>query len=349
MIVPAPLDADPRAFLQDYYGRRLQSSADLSEQACCTTATAAHHKDTLALLPDEVVRRHYGCGCPLPEDDLRGLTCLDLGSGAGVDAFILSRLVGPEGHVHGVDMTPEQLEVARRNAPLVAERFGFPRPNTTFHEGLIETADAIEDASIDLVISDCVINLSPRKDLVLATIRRVLKPGGELYVSDIVADRRVPEPIRADPRLVAECLGGALYEHDWFDLLEEHGFRDARVVERAVLQREAAGLPITFSSITCRAWKLDPALDRRCEDYGQLATYTGAFPRCPARYLLDDHHVFERGRPAPVCRNTARMLSDTRLGRGFTVTAPLEHFGLFPCGPAPVGAGAPPAAGGACC
>lgn len=179
MNVPTARVDQQRASLRAYYGQTLQKTSDLTQQACCTDATFSRHAETVSLLPDEVVSRHYGCGCPLPEDDLTGRICLDLGSGAGVDAFILARLVGPEGHVHGIDMTAEQLEVARRHAPAVAERFGFATPNTTFHEGFIETAEAIADASVDLVISDCVINLSPRKDLVLKTIHRVLREGGE--------------------------------------------------------------------------------------------------------------------------------------------------------------------------
>jgi SAM-dependent methyltransferase len=350
---PVPSADDPalRTYLRDYYGQRLQTNADLSEKACCTEATHARHAETIARIPDEVVIKHYGCGCPLPEDDLTGLTCLDLGSGAGVDAFILSRLVGPEGHVHGIDMTAEQLEVSRRNAPVVAEAFGFPAPNTTFHEGFIETADPIESGSMDLVISDCVINLSPRKDLVLGTIHRVLKEGGELYVSDIVADRRVPESIANDPQLVAECLGGALYVHDFMDALKDAGFGDPRIVESQVLQTDVRGEAIAFSTVTVRAQKFSQPLDRRCEDYGQLATYQGSFPRCPARFLYDDHHEFERGRPTPVCRNTARMLSESRLGRGFTVTEPVRHFGLFDCGPSatPASARAPGAGDAACC
>jgi arsenite methyltransferase len=351
--VPAELDEDLRGYLREYYGQRLQSNDDLTEKACCTTATASRFRDVLAKLPDEVVSRHYGCGCPVPEDDLRGLTCLDLGSGAGVDVFLLSSLVGPEGHVHGVDMTDEQLAVSREAAPIVAQRLGLEKPNTTFHKDFIETVDTIPSGSIDLVISDCVVNLSPRKDLVFQSIARVLKEGGELYISDIAANRRIPQVIADDPQLVAECLGGAMYEHDWFDLMKDCGFGDPRVVERQVLQTEAKGLPIVFSSLTVRAQKFTQPLDRRCEDYGQTATYLGTFPRCPARYVYDDHHVFERGRPTPVCRNTARMLSETRLGKAFAVSEPIEHFGLFDCGPS-AGAAIPQvgqagASLGACC
>lgn len=324
-----------RERLRHYYGRYLKKSSDLSQKACCTDETQKRHVDILALIPDEVRERHYGCGCPIPDDDLSGLSVLDLGSGAGVDAFIVSRKVGAGGFVHGIDMTDEQLDIANRYAPEVARRFGYNQPNTAFHKDFIEVARSIPDNSIDLVISDCVINLSPRKDLVFETIQRVLKEGGEFYISDIAADRRVPEHIREDPELMAECLGGAMYEHDWFDAMKDCGFTDPRVVRRAVVQDEAKGEPITFSSLTVRAFKFAEALDRRCEDYGQFAAYRGNVEGSPARFVFDDHHIFEAHRPTAVCRNTARMLSETRLGKFFDVTAPVKHFGLFPCGPAP--------------
>lgn len=324
-----------RDVLRDYYGKQLKQTEDLTQSACCTDAIHERFKPIVSLLPDEVVARHYGCGCPVPLDDLAGLTALDLGAGAGVDVFVLSKLVGPKGHVHGVDMTDEQLDVARRNAPEVAKRFGFCSSNVTFHKGYIETCEAIADASVDLVISDCVVNLSPRKDLVLATIRRVLKEGGEFYISDIVADRRVPEGIANDPEMVAECLGGAMYEHDFMQAIKDAGFADPRIVERQVLQTEAMGTPIVFSSITVRAQKFSQPLEPRCEDYGQTATYLGTFPGCPARYLLDQAHLFERGRPTPVCSNTARMLTETRLAKAFTVSEPIAHFGPFDCSPLP--------------
>jgi len=177
----------------------------------------------------------------------------------------------------------------------------------------------------------------------------VLKEGGELYFSDIYADRRVPDAIRNDPEMIAECLGGAEYEHDAFDLLKDTGFADPRVVTRTLMQRDVRGEPIVFSSLTIRAFKLtDPPLDRRCEDYGQVATYLGTLDEAPARFVFDDHHVFEAHRPTPVCRNTGRMLAQTRLGRYFRVTEPIRHFGLFACGPAPATNGDAPA-GGACC
>jgi ubiquinone/menaquinone biosynthesis C-methylase UbiE len=322
-----------RAYLQDYYGKRIQKTEDLAKDACCADNTAARHKDIVKLIPDEVKAKNYGCGCSIPDDDLSGLTVLDLGSGAGLDAFIVSYLVGSRGHVHGIDMTDEQLAVARRNAEPTARAFGMNSPNVTFHKGYIETADPIEDESIDLVISDCTINLSPLKAQTIRTIYRVLRNGGELYISDIVADRQVPDKIRQDQQMVAECLGGALYEHDWYDLLKDAGFGDPRVVSRELVEEDILGVPIRFYSVTVRAFKFSQPLDRRCEDYGQTATYRGSIEASPAKFRLDDHHLFEAHRPVAVCRNTARMLSESRLGAHFEVSPPIAHFGLFPCGP----------------
>ena len=148
--------------------------------------------------------------------------------------------------------------------------------------------------------------------------------------------------------MIAECLGGAQYEHDWFDTMRDAGFGDPRIVRSRVVQSEAKGEPITFSSLTIRGFKFSDPLDRRCEDFGQTATYLGNCPQSPARFALDDHHIFEASRPGAVCRNSARMLSETRLGRYFHVTEPIKHFGLFPCGPVPAGADGT-AASGSCC
>lgn len=337
----AKADAELKGYLREYYGRRLKKTDDLSTNACCADSTAARFPDIMKLIPAEVKDRNYGCGCSIPDDDLDGLTVLDLGSGAGLDAFIVSRLVGPRGRVIGIDMTDEQLDIARRNNAPVTAAFGFERPNVEFHKGFIETLEMVESDSVDLVISDCVVNLSPRKDRVLAAIWRVLKDGGEFYISDIVADRRVPTRLREDALLVAECLGGALYENDLRDIVENAGFLDPRQVSRSLVEQDVAGEPIRFYSITFRGFKFEQALDRRCEDYGQIATYRGNCRGSEARFRLDDHHEFERDRPIAVCRNTARFVSDTRLSRYFEVTAQRQHFGLFPCGPQPGNGDAP--------
>src|SRR5262249_8188378 len=148
-------------------------------------------------------------------------TVVDLGCGTGRDCFVLSRLVGERGRVIGVDMTPEQLAVARRHRDWHAERYGHAASNVDLREGYIEDLAAlgIADASVAVVVSTCVVNLSPDKPRVFREIFRVLKPGGELYFSDVFADRRIPSALLEDPVLLGECLAGALYPEDFRRLL----------------------------------------------------------------------------------------------------------------------------------
>jgi arsenite methyltransferase len=134
----------------------------------------------------EILDRFYGCGSPIPSA-LEGATLLDLGCGTGRDAYMLAKLVGPNGRVIGLDMTDEQLDVARRHIDYHMKKFGYASPNVDFREGFMEdlAAAGIADNSIDLVVSNCVINLSPNKEKVFSEILRVLKPSGELYFSDV--------------------------------------------------------------------------------------------------------------------------------------------------------------------
>ena len=129
-----------RKYLRNYYGKVLTRTEDLEMQACCSVDTLSRHADTLELIPDEVKQRNYGCGCSIPQDDLAGLSVLDLGSGSGLDAFILSHLVGESGRVFGLDMTDEQLDVSRRNVVPVMAAFGYSRPNTEFHKEVFTDA-----------------------------------------------------------------------------------------------------------------------------------------------------------------------------------------------------------------
>ena len=326
--------------VREYYGRVLKSSADLKTSACCLAETLPRHvAEVLKDVHPEVKERFYGCGSPIPPA-LEGATVLDLGCGSGRDCYVLSKLVGPRGRVIGLDMTDEQLAVARRHQAFHAERFGWA--NTDFRQGYIEdlAAAGIADASIDLVISNCVLNLSPDKPRVFREIFRVLKPGGELYFSDVFADRRIPKPLAGDPVLLGECLGGALYVEDFRRLMTQSGCADARVVSSAPLtlnhpeiERKAGA--IRFSSLTVRAFRLE--LEDRCEDFGQVATYLGTLPEHPHAFDLDDHHHFVTGKPMLVCSNTADMVGRTRYARHFRVTGDTSvHYGLFDCGPGPV-------------
>ena len=180
--------------LQEYYGRILQSNRDLKTDACCSMdSLPLRHREIMREIEPEILQKFYGCGSPIPPA-LEGCTVLDLGCGTGRDVYLMSRLVGPAGHVIGVDMTDEQLDVALRHLETQTKRFGYSQPNVSFKKGFIEdlTGVGIEDQSVDVVVSNCVINLSPQKPRVFSEIFRVLKPGGEMYIADIFADRRLP-------------------------------------------------------------------------------------------------------------------------------------------------------------
>ena len=343
--------------VRHYYGDVLQSTGDLKTGACCPSESMPPSlRSLLADIHPEINERFYGCGSPLPPV-VRGKTVLDLGCGTGRDVYLLSRLVGEFGHVIGIDMTPEQLAVASRHQAWQAERYGHAKSNVRLVEGRIEdlAACGIEDASVDIVISNCVLNLSPDKEKVFAEIFRVLKPGGELYFSDVFADRRIPPELRSDPVLLGECLSGALYVEDFRRMLEGIGCADVRCVSQAPIPLIDAGIiarigMVNFRSMTMRAFKLD--LEDRCEDYGQIATYRGDIAEQPHAFVLDDHHRFETGKPMLVCGNTFDMLAATRFAAHFELQGDKHvHYGLFGCAPASPAANAiaVPAAAANCC
>lgn len=326
--------------VKEYYGQFLKSNADLKTSACCVgESVPVHLRSLVKEIHPEVQSRFYGCGSPLPSQ-LEGCTVLDLGCGSGRDCYLLSRLVGPKGRVIGLDMTEEQLEVARRHQDYHRDQFGYEKSNVEFYSGYIEdlAAAGIEDASVDVVISNCVLNLSPNKFKVFQEIFRVLKPGGELYFSDVFSDRRIPQELSEDHVLRGECLGGALYVEDFRRILLQLGCPDYRVVSRRKMDLQNAEIErqigmIQFYSLTVRAFKLD--LEDRCEDYGQVAYYKGTIPESPHYFDLDDHHRLFKGKPFTVCSNTARMLERTRLAPHFAIVGDEEtHYGLFDCGPA---------------
>ena len=304
--------------VKDYYGKQLRSSKDLKTSACCDGADLPPHlRPLLANVHPEVAAKYYGCGIVVPAE-LKGRRVLDLGSGSGRDTYILAQLVGRPGEVVGVDMTDEQLATANNHLAWQQERFGYARSNVRFIKGYIEKLDELDLApeSFDVIVSNCVINLSVDKQAVFRGAHRLLKPGGELYFSDVYCDRRLSDHVRADPVLYGECLGGALYWTDFLPIAKEAGFLDPRLVtskpigitNEAVKQK--LGLAKFFSA-TYRVFKLDD-LETACEDYGQAVVYKGSFADQPEAFELDGHHLIERGKVFPVCGNTWRMLADTR-------------------------------------
>ena len=326
--------------VQKYYGETLNSTQDLQTNACCTdSGLPGFVKPLLAQVHDEVLTRYYGCGLVLPEL-LDGLTILDLGCGAGRDVYVLAQLVGEQGQVIGVDMTPEQLSVARQHEVYHQETFGYSQSNVRFLHGYIEHLDELElsDNSVDIIVSNCVINLAQDKAAVLREALRVLKPGGELYFSDVYSDRRIPQELTQDPVLYGECLSGALYWNDFLPLAQKCGFTDPRLVEDRPITIDNDELAsrtgnIRFYSATYRLFKLDN-LELACEDHGQSVIYKGTIPHHPNAFVLDKHHTIEAGKQFQVCGNTWRMLHDTRFKEHFDFYGNFDnHYGIFPgCG-----------------
>jgi len=322
--------------VKEYYGKELKSKNDLKTPSCCAIdKPPAEIMAILPLIADEIHNRFYGCGSPLPPL-LEGMTILDLGCGTGRDVYIASKLVGETGSVIGVDMTDEQIETAIKYQEEQYKRFGFKKSNVKFMKGYIEDLKSlgIQDNSVDVVISNCVINLSPAKEQVFTEIYRVLKNGGELYFSDIFVDRRIPEPLTTDPVLRGECLTGAMYIEDYRRLMSKIGWADFRYTSSRDLdfdndEIEAKLGFATFSSKTVRAFKLND-LEDICEDYGQVAYYDGSIPQYPHFFDLDDHHRFFTNKPMLVCGNTASMVSNTRYGKAFKIIGDRSrHFGKF--------------------
>jgi arsenite methyltransferase len=194
-----------------------QSCCSDSSNSCCQAETLGYDSDQLGNIPAESILG-LGCGNPLGGIELReGWTVLDLGSGAGIDCFIAARSVGESGRVIGIDMTPEMID----RANTLAEKAGIT--NVEFRLGEIEKLP-VGDSSVDVIISNCVINLSPDKQSVFREAFRVLKPGGKLAISDILAKSPIPENVARDPDLYTGCIAGAVTEDIYRKAIESAGF-----------------------------------------------------------------------------------------------------------------------------
>lgn len=341
--------------------RRYSSGAAAVEQnLCCPTIYDAK---LLAAIPEEVLERDYGCGDPTRH--LRsGETVLDLGSGAGKICFIASQVVGPSGRVIGVDMNDDMLEIARRNAPEVARQIGFA--NVEFRKGKLQdlaldlekldgwlkenpvrtvedlgrvefeagrlktTEPLIPDDSIDVVISNCVLNLVRPEDKqkLFSKMFRVLRRGGRAVISDIVSDEDVPEHLQADPELWSGCISGALREDIFLEAFEKAGFYGVTILERQQQSwRTVEG--IEFRSMTVVAYK---GKEGPCWDQKHAVMYRGPFRQVED----DDGHVLRRGVRTAVCEKTFRIYSQEPYLSHLElipphVLVPLEEAQPFPC------------------
>lgn len=319
----------------------------------------------LAVIPQEVLDRDYGCGDPSTHL-LAGETVLDLGSGGGKIAFIASQVVGAGGRVIGIDMTDEMLDLARTSAPVVAEAIGYG--NVEFRKGRIQDmqqdvaaveayladhpisdldslrayeefvrrqrADAplVADGSVDVVVSNCVLNLvaHEQKPALFAEIFRVLRRGGRAVISDIVSDVEVPQHLREDAELWSGCISGAFQEEAFLRAFEDAGFHGVTLDKRDSAPWQVVD-GIQFRSVTVVAYK---GKQGPCYDHGQAVILKGPWKSV----LDDDDHVYERGVPTAVCAKTFELLSRAPYGEFFELLEPAEPVDpatapLFDCGP----------------
>ena len=213
--------------VREHYAERIKSNASCcgpSSSGCCSSESSLYPTDLLATLPDGESTVSYGCGDPITLASLQsGQTVLDLGSGAGLDCFFAAKKVGETGHVIGVDMTPEMIERARSSA----KRLNIQ--NVDFRQGYLEDLP-VESDIVDVIISNCVINLAPDKSKVFTEALRVLKPGGKLAVSDIVTDGPLPDAIKKSLSAWAGCVAGAMGAKDYIRLMESVGFTHISIV-----------------------------------------------------------------------------------------------------------------------
>jgi len=205
---------------------RYAKAVTTGEEMCCPTGY--DHEDLRTFIPEPVLKVSYGCGTPVGLTTVQlGETVLDIGSGGGIDCFEASRRVGATGSVIGIDMTDEMLSMARTHAPTVAANLGYPQSNVNFRKGFAD-AMPVDTNTIDLIVSNCVINLAPDKSKVFSEMFRVLKPGGRFTVSDIVADQPVPNYLIFDKEKWGDCLSGALpLTHYWGGVTKSGLSRDS--------------------------------------------------------------------------------------------------------------------------
>jgi SAM-dependent methyltransferase len=291
-----------RAIVEKYYGAAAQTP---QPGLCCPIqydAGAVRH------IPQEVMDRFYGCGSPITQANPRaGETVVDLGSGGGIDIFIAAKYVGAEGRAIGIDMTDPMLEIANRNKPKVAANLGYDVAE--FRKGFLEKVP-VDSRSVNLITSNCVINLSPDKNAVFAEMWRMLKDHGRIVISDIVSEVEVPPWLRVNHELWGECISGALTERQLLADLEKAGFYGLAVLGKTFWKTVEG---FQFFSLTVRGYKFEKRAG--CAFIGQSAMYNGPF-----KFTVDEEgHLFPRHEPVAVCTDTFAKLSHLPYSGQFTL------------------------------
>ena len=287
---------------------RYAKAASTGEQMCCPTS---YDMGTLkSFIPEEVLKISYGCGTPAGLTTVKpGETVLDIGSGGGIDCFEASRLVGPTGRVIGIDMTDTMLEIARENAAVVAANLGYPTSNVEFRKGLAD-AMPVDDGTVDLIISNCVINLAPDKRKVFREMFRVTKPGGRFTVSDIVSDQPVPQYLVHDVNKWGDCLSGALTLTEYMRGVVSAGFLGVHMITFSPWQVIDG---VQFFSVTLTGYKLPLGAERSSI---RFATLRGPFNR-----VIDERSTsYQRGIPQPITPEQVVLLSQAPLAEYFLLT-----------------------------
>jgi arsenite methyltransferase len=301
--------------VSERYARAITSD----EEICCPTGYDLD--DLRTFIPEEVLRTSYGCGASAELASIRpGETVLDIGSGGGIDCFDAARRVGPTGRVIGVDMTDEMLALARRNAPLVAAKLAYPVPNVEFRKGHADSLP-VEDATVDHIISNCVINLAPDKNKVFQEMYRTIRSGGRFTILDIVADQGIPNYLFHDTAKWGDCLSGALPTWEYLDGLAKAGFLGVHQVKFSPWKVIDG---IHFFSLALTGYKLPPSTEPGNRTF---ATLSGPFSR-----VVDElGQSYRRAIPEQVSVRTAQLLT----------TAPLKPFFLLSDTPAPLASNDP--------
>ena len=289
------------------------------KELCCPVS---YDREDVSFIPKEVLEVSYGCASPMSlAQPKQNEVVLDLGSGAGIDCFIAAKKVGPAGRVIGVDMTEEMLNKANRAQEEVASQLGYL--NCEFRKGFLEEVP-VEAESIDLVTSNCVLNLSADKKKVFAEIFRILKSSGRFVISDIISDKAVPLYMQKDSKLWGECISGALTQNEFLGLEKAAGFYGLEVLKN-FKYKEAEG--IQFCSITVRGYKFKKGAN--CVYIGQYATYLGPY----SEIRDDDNHIFPRGQAIEICTDTASKLTQPPYAGKFLITSIKKDGSPNPCCP----------------